>query len=696
MRALFRCSELSDLVSEFIGRGVQCALESLLSDEWAERNCATLLLSALTVRIFGVERARNDAGQLHVRNRMTGRIFFTRYPQLFDYFHACLRQAALQQQQQAVARGQATAGTSGQTVQLEALLQLLSRLYPSALEGTECTLNLSEFVPFLQEICFVHDNMTRQRASQVLANFMEPRDAFTRIRRICMQLKVMLHRQQKTGNFGSDYNGLHGHLLQLLELYGVVRWQQPQLVCLMMQTLAQLALSIYEQDMQLFSAAMDTLICSMQDAPDATHFGRTLMAALQAIYALEQARLYRRCREHALAPKFLQLFALHLHRLAGQQQQQPEELMLQQMQRDLIAPQQQLPASLAEFKVDLWLYLLLQQANNSPHTRGLVEHFELQHYQFDPDVIVYYRSLGSSAAQQLAQRLRASPALQAHVMQLAADSANNAAGWSPALGGRLYCLLALLDKLTPSVAQLLQEAERCGDEQRQLQPGLALCITRQLVPELAEQKSEYEWMPLLEYCLQIAAPSQPAYWRYRATRLMDRLTLHVARLIATRDARTVGTYMRLVLQLLVDESELVRNHTAEMVASCMSGSAEDALKFKLLPLVAEEQFLRSMLQALQRQWQWQSHADEAFDADAFVLGVFNLIVEPFVSAELLENPLEELDDELEVFDKQETNVYCEGLRVASLVMRSFRDSFAGNKELSSALDALENLCSFTG
>lgn len=155
MRALFRSSELSDLVSEFIGRGVQCALESLLSQEWAERNCATLLLSALTVRIFGVERARNNVGQLHVRNRMTGRIFFTRYPKLFDYFHNCLRLAALQQQQQrekgqqvqqVEGQEQQVEGQeqkSGQTVQLEALLQLLCRLYPSALEGHECSLNVS-------------------------------------------------------------------------------------------------------------------------------------------------------------------------------------------------------------------------------------------------------------------------------------------------------------------------------------------------------------------------------------------------------------------------------------------------------------------------------------------------------------------------------------------------------------------------
>lgn len=131
MRALFRCSELAEVVGEFVGRGIKCALESLVAVEWNERNSATLMLSALMVRIFGVERARTDTGELHVRNRMTGRIFFTRYPQLFDYFHAGLKKAA-----------EHPKASGGQTVQLEATLQLLCRLYPSSMEGSESSLNV--------------------------------------------------------------------------------------------------------------------------------------------------------------------------------------------------------------------------------------------------------------------------------------------------------------------------------------------------------------------------------------------------------------------------------------------------------------------------------------------------------------------------------------------------------------------------
>lgn len=69
-------------------------------------------------------------------------------------------------------------------------------------------LQLSEFVPFLQEICFVHDNMTRRRASQVLANFVDSRADVGRLRRICMQLRVMLHLQKKVSEPNKDNHSL--------------------------------------------------------------------------------------------------------------------------------------------------------------------------------------------------------------------------------------------------------------------------------------------------------------------------------------------------------------------------------------------------------------------------------------------------------------------------------------------------------
>lgn len=508
----------------------------------------------------------------------------------------------------------------------------------------------------------------------------------------------------QTGNFGHDFNGLHGHLLQLMELYGIVRWQQPTLACLMMHTLAQVAWRIYEESIYIFSSAMNALIVIMQDAPDGKCLNQQLQAAMEKIYTLDQTRLYRRCEENAISPNFFQVFALHLHRLCGEQQEQQQlQRMVEHMERDLIEPKA-LPACLVTMKIDLWLYLLFMQANTSNHTRGLVETFELRHYRFDTDAIMYYNSLASGTLRQaLAHQLRGSRQLQKHVQQLVQDI-SIMLGWSPTLLGRLYCLLALLDKLRPTLGQLLELCESSDDDDADMdpEPGLALCIARQTRVELAKsrlvdvQKERELWMNLLEYCLRLGAPSETPYMRYRATQIVDRITGNVPRILDTGDAQIVGTYMRLVLQLLVDESELVRNYMAEMVASspCLDANSSrnrdvasialQMLNVNMLPMVAEKYFIRSILDKL-RDYIGDTH---------FILSVFNLIVEPFVSPELLENRIEEVDEELEVFDKQETNVYCEGLRVASLVMSCFRAACEANDEIVIALNALGNLCTF--
>lgn len=508
----------------------------------------------------------------------------------------------------------------------------------------------------------------------------------------------------QTGHFGHDYNGIHGHLLQLMELYGIVRWHQPTLTCLVMHTLSQVAWRIYEESIYLFSSAMNALIVIMQDAPDGKNFNQQLQAAMQEIYTLDQRRLYKRCEENAVSPNFFQVFTLHLHRLCGEQQEQQQlERMLEHLERDLIEPRT-LPASILIMKIDLWLYLLFMQANTSKHTHGLVETFELRHYKFDTDATIYYNSLASSTLRlALAQELRGSRELQKHVQQLAQDMSIKP-GWSPTLLGRLYCVLALLDRLRPTLQQLLELCKNSDDADVDLEPGLVLCITRQAKVELAKSrlvdvyKERELWTKLLEYCLRIGAPSESPYMRYRATQLVDRITANVQRLLDTADAEIVGTYMRLVLQLLVDESELVRNYTAEMVASSpsfnanssrgrdVSSIARQMLNVNMLPMVAEKYFIRSMLDKLR---------DYVNDSN-FILGIFNLIVEPFVSPELLENRVEEVDEDVEVFDKQETNIYCEGLRVASQVMTCFRAAFEANNEMIIALNALESLCSFGG
>lgn len=87
------------------------------------------------VRVFGVQRTKHFE-KLNIRNKMTGRIFFLRYPKLFDFFLRELQIAALKIKTEKYRR-------------LHPILLLLSRLYPSSLEGSESSLKLSEALPFI-------------------------------------------------------------------------------------------------------------------------------------------------------------------------------------------------------------------------------------------------------------------------------------------------------------------------------------------------------------------------------------------------------------------------------------------------------------------------------------------------------------------------------------------------------------------
>ncbi|KAG7301911.1 hypothetical protein JYU34_013330 [Plutella xylostella] len=84
LRALFRNTTLGEAGASYVGEGLLTAIKGFDANTWPERNSSTLLFSALTVRIFGVQRSK-DGDNLCVRNKMTGRIFFLRYPQLYDF-----------------------------------------------------------------------------------------------------------------------------------------------------------------------------------------------------------------------------------------------------------------------------------------------------------------------------------------------------------------------------------------------------------------------------------------------------------------------------------------------------------------------------------------------------------------------------------------------------------------------------------
>ncbi|XP_016950386.1 thyroid adenoma-associated protein homolog isoform X1 [Drosophila biarmipes] len=669
LRALFRCSELAELVTEFMARGIQCALEGLLlAEEWAERNCATLLLAALIVRVFGVERARLETGELHVRNRMTGRIFFTRYPQLFDYFHAALQREAEQMDSiQAGSEAEIGGGKRRQAVQLEAMLLMLSRLYPSSLEGAESTLNLSEFVPFLIKICRSHDLMTRERAALVVANFVSQEQALAEIRRLVVELKALQLRLKKEKEaFILDTNLLHGQLLLLLQLHRLVRWTRPSLTRMQLHTLAALAAPILQRDACAFSALVEVMTASMEDAVDPEQLDYQLLEEIGAVYLLDHKEVRRRCREQGISMRFYQMFGLHLHRLRDISQG-----VVLHIVEDLSEP----IWSLDELKVELWLYILLQRSLGEAHS--LVSELDIEHFQFAADIRRYYQTLSPELRAEIAQELYRSQAVRSCVLQM--RKASTSGCWSLQLAGRLAALQPLLQDPGLDLSGLVQ---RCSEEHSSHQEaGLVLGLKRLI----AERKTleRQHWPPLLNYALHLVEPVQPLYLRHQAAELCDLLARkhlkdQLGLGVASVDVEVVGRFIRLVLLLLLDEAEWVRHKAAQLVCSAGFRSEVQVAK-DILPSALTPEFLKAVLAKLEKQ---------ANDSD-FLLRLFHLIAEPFLAAEAKDSePNIDEDGDVEVFDKQVINLYCEPLLVLCELSAAFRGQFGKSQELMAAINAL--------
>ena len=155
LRALFRDSKLGELVGIYVETGVIVAIDGFKSANWAERNAATLLFSALMTRIFGVKREKDS---LSSKNCLTGKIFFSRYPALYQYL---LDQLSSAGDQVTNARDQVP-GVPGVLVLDTAIypvLLILSRLYPSPTETLGGNpYQLSSFL----------DHVTRSTSSAIL------------------------------------------------------------------------------------------------------------------------------------------------------------------------------------------------------------------------------------------------------------------------------------------------------------------------------------------------------------------------------------------------------------------------------------------------------------------------------------------------------------------------------------------------
>jgi len=163
LRALFRDTRLGESVSGYVESGMKVSINGFEASNWAERNAATILFSALMTRIFGVKREK-DSSELSMKNCLTGKVFFQRYPSLHSFLLSKLEASSRTSE----------AGTLQLHPALYPILLILSRIFPSPSESLNNPWKLSAFVPLVEKCSSSPILAIRKLAASALVPLIPP------------------------------------------------------------------------------------------------------------------------------------------------------------------------------------------------------------------------------------------------------------------------------------------------------------------------------------------------------------------------------------------------------------------------------------------------------------------------------------------------------------------------------------------
>ncbi|VEN58737.1 unnamed protein product [Callosobruchus maculatus] len=189
LSAIFRQSALGEMVAPYVGYAVVIAISGFDSPVWGIRNSATLLYSCLMTRMFGVQRTQ-DSENLCMKNRMTVRVFFLRYPELFNFLLDTLAEES----------------RKSYSLMLHPVLMILARLYPSQFE--EHNDKVEMYLPHLMTCLSNPVYKTRELAARASVSLIS-RD------QISSHLDKLFSRFKESS---IKDNECHGLLLQVIHL----------------------------------------------------------------------------------------------------------------------------------------------------------------------------------------------------------------------------------------------------------------------------------------------------------------------------------------------------------------------------------------------------------------------------------------------------------------------------------------------
>ncbi|CAF0858419.1 unnamed protein product [Rotaria sordida] len=202
VRSFYRNQRFANDVYPYIERGLHLSITGFTSSIWMIRNSATLLLSTIVQRIFGPSKTKDGEENLSKKNSMTSREFFNKYPSLFHLFY--------QQLQQTTSTRSSIESLSSSC--LFAILLILRRLYPSPLDGIDCSLTLDKLLPFVIKCEESPLLRIREHSSKALLALIH-RDQYSTI------IHQQINQLMKQSKDKIRQNTLHGRLLQINAIF---------------------------------------------------------------------------------------------------------------------------------------------------------------------------------------------------------------------------------------------------------------------------------------------------------------------------------------------------------------------------------------------------------------------------------------------------------------------------------------------
>ncbi|XP_017767432.1 PREDICTED: thyroid adenoma-associated protein homolog [Eufriesea mexicana] len=195
LRAIFRHSQLAEVVSNYVEDGLIAAFKSYDAPTWTERNAAAMLFSALIIRIFGVQRTK-DHINLTTSNKMNYDVFFQKYPNLLLFIINELRMFVAMNDTLIKAN-------------VQSILLLLSRMYILEYNNVQCEIEELRILIIQCAKSAVFE--TRKLAARALVSLLTKHIAE------CFLMKIM--RNVVTTKTSHSYlNLIHGYMLQVYEI----------------------------------------------------------------------------------------------------------------------------------------------------------------------------------------------------------------------------------------------------------------------------------------------------------------------------------------------------------------------------------------------------------------------------------------------------------------------------------------------